>query len=77
MEKDFNNYIVPIADLTESDRLDILSRYGNRDTLDSPWNDTARLLVGKGPATETDEQWINNRIWVQAPNGKIVFEASR
>lgn len=55
------------AALSETQRRNVLSRYLNRDTKDSPWSATARAIVGKGPATETDQQWVNNRFWTNEP----------
>lgn len=59
------------SQLTPEQRAQVLSVYINRDTLDSPWNATARALYGKGPATQTDAEWIDTRVWVINEDGRV------
>lgn len=63
--------IVPHNSMTESEIQSILERYINRDTTDSPWSDLARSMMGKGPATLNDREWIASQTWERLPNGVI------
>lgn len=40
---------IPSSNLTPENREEILRRYSNRDTVDSPWSPLARRMLGKSP----------------------------
>lgn len=63
--------IIVNSTLTPEDRAAILERHINRNTTDSPWSPYARKLAGMPPATETDQEWIEARVWERLPDGSI------